>query len=325
MRPSFDPGLSQSELFAIRRALAVETNPNHLVGFASSLSPEHPAAASLLFAKSALLELRPRAKQEALAKSARHAAERLSALVDRASGGVWSGEKALRWIATPVDTGSALANLVLSETDWADAAEALRRASPPPLPWFRFDRLRAAADAAEAFAALRGRRDAYLPLSAALALAQPLDDGESRQYPLAARLQALGFPDAYPLTSGQDLATRAADFQHAALVSSQTRLPIRLVLLARRRAAIANAQIETAARQATSDLVIDPSASLEDVPPAARDLARALLLEVGPDIRVIDPAAARMVFRPSLAVPPTGDRQRWLRVFHREAALGLGR
>lgn len=50
--------MTPEEATAVRFALLHETNPNHLVGFASALSPEHAVAASLLFARSQLLECR---------------------------------------------------------------------------------------------------------------------------------------------------------------------------------------------------------------------------------------------------------------------------
>ena len=52
------PVISAPELLAVRRALAVETNPNHLVGFASTLAPEHAVLASLLYARAQVIERR---------------------------------------------------------------------------------------------------------------------------------------------------------------------------------------------------------------------------------------------------------------------------
>ena len=50
--------MTPDEAAAIRFALLHETNPNHLIGFASALSPEHAVAASLLFARAQLIERR---------------------------------------------------------------------------------------------------------------------------------------------------------------------------------------------------------------------------------------------------------------------------
>ena len=50
--------MTPEEAAAIRFALLHETNPNHLIGFSSALSPEHVVAASLLFARAQLIERR---------------------------------------------------------------------------------------------------------------------------------------------------------------------------------------------------------------------------------------------------------------------------
>jgi hypothetical protein len=66
-----DIGLSLPELAAVRRGVLVETNPNHLLGFAAALAPEHCVSASLLHARAETLELRrtidPRALHSILA------------------------------------------------------------------------------------------------------------------------------------------------------------------------------------------------------------------------------------------------------------------
>lgn len=49
--PSLDPGLTKEDHDAVRYALELETNPRHLVGFASTLEPCFPVSASLLRAK----------------------------------------------------------------------------------------------------------------------------------------------------------------------------------------------------------------------------------------------------------------------------------
>ena len=53
-----DPGITAAETAALRAAIATETIPSHLFGFASALAPDHCAAASLLHARGALLEHR---------------------------------------------------------------------------------------------------------------------------------------------------------------------------------------------------------------------------------------------------------------------------
>ena len=316
-----DPGLTARELSAIRHALRRESNPNHLVGFASALSPEHPVAASLLYAKSALLEQRPRVKREALRESAALAAQKLAALIDRASGGAWSGARAIEWIAEPLDAGAAFGSLINNATGWTDVSHTLQRLSPPPMHWPRFDRLRAAADGAEAFARLRSQGGVPDPndltYAAALALAQPT---AAQHVPLAARLQSLGFADAYPLTTGANLTARAEDFRRAALSG----LPIRTALLSQRRRELdalarGSPAAEYEVKRAASDLIVDPTAELEDVASEIRTLARSLILEIAPDVRLLDPIGARMVLRPGPRTAENPDRARWVDVQHREA------
>lgn len=53
-----DPAMTNAEAMAFRDALARETIPSHLFGFASALAPDHCAAASLLHARATLLEQR---------------------------------------------------------------------------------------------------------------------------------------------------------------------------------------------------------------------------------------------------------------------------
>lgn len=53
-----DVGMTSAEAAAFRDAVAHETNPSHLFGFASALAPDHCAAASFLHARAALLEQR---------------------------------------------------------------------------------------------------------------------------------------------------------------------------------------------------------------------------------------------------------------------------
>lgn len=55
---SLDRGLTAREVEALRHALAEETNPKHLGGFASTFEPDFPIAASLLRAKEALVKRR---------------------------------------------------------------------------------------------------------------------------------------------------------------------------------------------------------------------------------------------------------------------------
>lgn len=50
--------MTSAEAKAISYAIANETNPNHLVGFAAALAPEHAVPAGLLWARAQLIERR---------------------------------------------------------------------------------------------------------------------------------------------------------------------------------------------------------------------------------------------------------------------------
>lgn len=63
-----DPAMTASEAAAFRDALATETIPSHLFGFASALAPDHCAAASFLHARATLLEQRRTMSAPALAQ-----------------------------------------------------------------------------------------------------------------------------------------------------------------------------------------------------------------------------------------------------------------
>ena len=63
-----DPSMTPAEAMAFRYAIASETIPSHLFGFASALAPDHCAAASLLHARGTLLEQRHMMSGRALAQ-----------------------------------------------------------------------------------------------------------------------------------------------------------------------------------------------------------------------------------------------------------------
>ena len=63
-----DQDMTSAEVAAFRDALAHETNPSHLFGFASALAPDHCSAASFLHARAALLDRRRTMSAPALAQ-----------------------------------------------------------------------------------------------------------------------------------------------------------------------------------------------------------------------------------------------------------------
>ena len=81
--PGLDAGLNRAEASAVRYALERDMNPRHLTGFASTLEPWFPVAASHLRVRSALLEpgahfrdVEPRAVSHEQLDDARSAIER---------------------------------------------------------------------------------------------------------------------------------------------------------------------------------------------------------------------------------------------------------
>lgn len=326
----FDLGLSGADLSALRMALRSEMNPNHLTGFASTLAADHPVSASLLYARGALLEQRPRVKQEELVKDGSHAAERLRELVDRATNRRWSGANAIRWISeVPLDVGKNLAALVQLETGekWPDVCEGLQRVSPRAMSWPRLDRLATAAEGVRAFE----RAPSMLHYESALALAQPVPPVMRGQYPTAASLQAFGFHELYPRTRGADVLARATDFAHAVALADRLGIAPWVALLLQRRAELDTLvygggltldQAERETRRAASDLVVNPQANLDDVPIEVVVLARSLVIEIGPDLRVVDPIAGRIALRPvapAAREPDAPDRHLWTSTYNKDA------
>ena len=335
----FDFGLSAADLAAIRIALQSEMNPNHLVGFASTLAGDHPVSASLLYARGALLEQRPRGKRDAMMADGAHAAERLRQLVDRITSGKWSGISTTAWISQqPLDVGKSLAEIVRMETSgrWPGACESFQRVSPSSsaVHWPRLDRLSTAAEGAQAFQSILGAApqtsDAQVRYESALALAQPVPLSMASQYPTAAALQAFGFHELYPRTRGQDVLQRATDFAHSVLLGHKLGIDAWVALLLQRRSeldaliyggALSSEKAEREVRRAASDLVVDPRADLSDMPSEVILLARSLVIEIGPDVRVVDPLGARMALRPVPLETRTADRQRWTANYHKSALL----
>lgn len=82
--------MTPPELAAVRYALARETNPSHLVGFAGALRPEHAYAASLLWARAQVLEHRHELGRATLAS----VLGRFPALLDARESGAVSPELA---------------------------------------------------------------------------------------------------------------------------------------------------------------------------------------------------------------------------------------
>lgn len=130
--PALDGGLQPEELRTLRQALIAEENPRHLRGFAHTMTPALPIAASLLHAKANLLDgqtVRAKASHMQIAQAAAQAHETrdrvgihraADALVDASAGlgrdveGMWRDLAARGWSyvvhdpARPKTPGAAL-------------------------------------------------------------------------------------------------------------------------------------------------------------------------------------------------------------------------
>lgn len=304
-----DPGLTPNELNAIRRALLVEDNPSHLIGFASCLSPYFPVSAGLLYARSQLLELREQKLQRDLAADGNAALEELRALIDRASRGACSGARAAEWILCPIDTAENLADATMRATRnaWVDVAQGWKSVSPPVVPWPCLNRMRAAAEGVSALADSDSR-----VRQAGLALCQPSPRGRS----LAASLQMLAFHEHYAMTRGATLMKRMDDLLYAGGRAARNGTDVRSELLARRRMDV-SPPLRYEAALLAGQLVLDPSASTEGVDPSAACLARAAVVEVGPGIWIVDPrfhapSGPPITRRPADWKSIADERARWV-------------
>lgn len=318
-----DPGLNPHELAAIRRALLSENNPSHLIGFASCLSPYFPVAASLLYARSQLLELREQSTQKDLAADGHAALESLRDLVDRESqahGASWSGAQCCDWILCPLDTSQNLGEVTMRATRnaWSDVANAWLDVSPPPVPWPRLDRMRAAA---EGLAALKNPDSRMHQIGRALC--QPARADRS----LAATLQAAGFHEHFALTRGAGLTQRMDDLIHAGTRAMRNKTDVRTELLTRRRSEMPP-ELRYEASTLAGQLVINPAASTDGVAPPAVSFARAVVLEAGPGIWVIDarfhgPSSTPITHRSDWHTLAK-DRARWVDWHQRAAQTPMG-
>lgn len=306
--------LDAATIFAIRRALATERNPNHLIGFAGALSPSYPSIASLLYARAQLLELRTKKSQEDLAKDVREAADELASILNHAG---FPGKQCVEWLSTPpIDAADALAR---ASRQWPEVASAWREICPPPINWPRLDRMRAAAEVANEIISCRSSNPDVMTTCVSNAIIRRPHDSASA---LERDLRDAGIIDAYPMTRGADLRSRLQDFMSAIQESQHRGFTVLDALIQRRQTELATvartsdqlALMEHEVRKAAGSLVIDPAASLVDLPPPVANLARAVVREVGPNIRIVDPDAARLAFRTAPPREPDAildERKRW--------------
>lgn len=301
--------LSEMEAFAVRRALSSERNPNHLIGFASVMSPTYPTIASLLYARAKLLQLRSRTYQNELASDAKEASAELVRILNDAG---FPGKQCIEWLSEPpINTAAFLAR---ATRWWPEVASAWRDVTPAPVSWPRLDRMRAAAETANE---MRDFRLAQGPASRARSLdianaiiLRPHEDSS----PLETSLREGGFIDAYSMTRGRNLRERVQDFMLARRKAREQGYTALDALIQRRRAELPS-HLEHEVRKTAGSLVIDPASPVQDLPTPVTNLARAVVREVGPNIRIVDPDAARLAFTTTPPAEPRDvldERRRWI-------------
>jgi hypothetical protein len=245
-----------------------------------------------------------------------------------------AGADTVRWITQPLDVRSNLehATFEAAGSAWPEAVAMWQKISPPPLLWPRLERMKAAAEAVTTLrsGSLRRPQD-EMTRDAAMALLAPLG-AASRSGPT---LQRLGFHELYPCTRGRTLGERALDFMNAARAARGMSVADALLLRRRseledlaRRARVSMARLQEAARRAASDLVVDPGALFPDLYPEAVNLARCIVEEVGPGIRILRPSATRLALRGQVSAQSrdyqehTAERTRWVEWHERAQAAG---
>ena len=295
--------LDASSLFAVRRALSTERNPNHLIGFASVMSPTYPTIASLLYARAKLLQLRSRTYQNELANDAKEASAELVRILNDAG---FPGKQCIEWLSEPpIDTAAFLAR---ATRWWPEVASAWREITPSPTPWPRLDRMRAAAEAA--CQCRGGTTDEISNCIANAIVRRPHEDST----PLETSLRDGGFLDAYGMTRGRNLRERVQDFMLARRTAREQGYTALDALIQRRRAELP-AHLEHEVRKTAGSLVIDPASPVQDLPVPVTNLARAVVREIGPNIRIVDPDAARLAFTMAPPAEPRDvldERRRWI-------------
>jgi len=232
--------MAPDTLWAIRRALAKDDNPRHLIGFASTLSPAYPALASMLYAKAQLLELRARSNQARVAAQAR---ERLAEFARV------HGERAAREAIQPLDARANLEQATdeLARGDvatWQGVRGMWRRICPDaPIPWLN--------------------------------------------------TTSQGAPD----------------------VQDCRRALERLIARRRLKASVIRDEVAVLAGQ----IVVDSEADLRERAPEIRALAACIVEEVGPDVRIVRPLAARLgIGEPLTDSVRLPERARWVE-WHKRA------
>lgn len=126
-----DPGLTGDELWALRQALARESNPRRLYGLGQTFAPFFPVAMGLAYAKATLVENQADAHGRELEKAHRERVAELDA----------KGSLRPPMKRTPAnDIAKLLRN---AGARWPDVEEALGKLRPLAFPWYDDRELRA--------------------------------------------------------------------------------------------------------------------------------------------------------------------------------------
>lgn len=303
-----EPMLGAPELAAVGRALADELDASRLRGFAASLAPEYACVASLLRARASLLD-RFANRREARAERMR----RLGAVRSALAHGPWDPGAAVQFVDRPHDPAAGLARLILDASGSSYVARSIAQRFSCVEPWPSYARV------AGAIAAGAHPEE----LVAGAALVAPQRSARAGGPAWSYRLQTLGFPDLYASLAGDGPNARAAElleFVESSRAPGGSSPRARAVALAKFRATRpASTLVDRASRGAASAIKTIACAMIArgeaegDGPLAA--VARSLVVDLGADIRAIDPLRYRAVFtgnvRPSPEPLRTHDRARW--------------
>lgn len=291
MRAVHGTGAAASQAWPARTALLTEENPDHLIGLASCIAD--PAVASLLYARARLLTLRHRANEVDLQREVGRACARLAARVEEASRGLLSRQVVATKLAERLTPARDLAAQTLAAGLDEAVAQSWTAIAPAEVQWPRYDRMRFL----ERFALRQASPSDLVTVNAVLLM--PEEDLR------CVCLADVDGRDAWrrEIASGEHEAKRAGGSLFNQL------------LRRRAREAMMNPARAQKVISDLSALAIDPAR-------AAEPLARGLMVEVAPDVRVVDAASLRAILpsaaaqnAPALTSACKTDLQRWTRYY----------
>ena len=294
-----DEGLTPEESALVLHALRHEDNPRHLSGLASSFAPFFPIAASLLLARSNLLDVRAIGTRARLSHANGAAASYVVGAASRRFG--IPREELQRQLLRPHEPPAgdlALTMESLVDPGWRSVAWSSKT---PREPWALRHRLRAVRDATRTSGG-----------AAAIAAVTPLGGPGG---PDVDAIRHASLTDLYGITRGRTFEERTADHAQAMRESGPDG-NTRSAILARRLAEVnawsrANPTapkevLQDEVRRAVWTICSEPETlegepeTLLFFPPEIVALARCLVREVGWGVWIADPTSL------AIALPPTG-------------------